>query len=542
MSGWDNKSVEDLVKTVDVAYSQQIHDKILVQELGLIPDDANSEYQTYVGGKLQDSKPTPAPVQQNVKDHVLAAQLGIKPHSKVFNIVKAKMDAAMEKYDEQMAAKEDDWYKSKATAVIGNPASSNSDWVKNKFTGNNTFSVPQKVAEANAKYEAEMTKAFNECGKGLPSPDKMVLLGYDSVKKKWSEDQALKELEKAGAIEKVSLNIETPPPYPPVWFDESVQIDEEVLNKLKKGVWQGMIPVQNGDPNTDKTPQPGTIGAIDPSLTSWWSSKANVHASNYGMIPPGSLVEVPLDYKPNPKYVSKPISPSDFTFKGKDWQSDPPMIVPTKTVTWSTIKDQYANGGMSKLGAPNGGTWYGPASAAGPITPPPNPGTSVQPMWTLETAQSYIADLQLRVKKHGYHLCLGGGVLNKGKSKKDLDLYFLPLDNGDYSVDSHALLLKIQSYFGGIKIEPLGKPYETNYNVPYVFKGKFTYHPYGSPSPLRIDIFVMGNESHHEGVRFFLSQNAEGEALTLGNENIIHYNKKKQEPTGLDFDCNDIPF
>lgn len=35
--------------------------------------------------------------------------------------------------------------------------------------------------------------------------------------------------------------------------------------------------------------------------------------------------------------------------------------------------------------------------------------------------------LQPECRQFGYHLCLGGGVLNKGQSEKDLDLYFLPM-------------------------------------------------------------------------------------------------------------------
>lgn len=34
-------------------------------------------------------------------------------------------------------------------------------------------------------------------------------------------------------------------------------------------------------------------------------------------------------------------------------------------------------------------------------------------------------------RQFGYHLALGGGVLNTGESKKDLDLYFLPMGGFD---------------------------------------------------------------------------------------------------------------
>lgn len=48
-------------------------------------------------------------------------------------------------------------------------------------------------------------------------------------------------------------------------------------------------------------------------------------------------------------------------------------------------------------------------------------------MWTLDEALNLIRALQPSTRKFNYHLCLGGGVLNKGGSQKDLDLYFLPL-------------------------------------------------------------------------------------------------------------------
>lgn len=48
--------------------------------------------------------------------------------------------------------------------------------------------------------------------------------------------------------------------------------------------------------------------------------------------------------------------------------------------------------------------------------------------WTLDEALPLIRGLQPHTRKFGYHLTLGGGVLNHGESKKDLDLFFLPLN------------------------------------------------------------------------------------------------------------------
>lgn len=50
-------------------------------------------------------------------------------------------------------------------------------------------------------------------------------------------------------------------------------------------------------------------------------------------------------------------------------------------------------------------------------------------MWDLESALKFIQKIQPSAKVVGFHVCLGGGVLNKGESNNDLDLYFLPLED-----------------------------------------------------------------------------------------------------------------
>lgn len=49
-------------------------------------------------------------------------------------------------------------------------------------------------------------------------------------------------------------------------------------------------------------------------------------------------------------------------------------------------------------------------------------------MWTLSDALDVIRPLQFKALQYGYHLALGGGVLNKGESANDLDLIVMPLD------------------------------------------------------------------------------------------------------------------
>lgn len=50
-------------------------------------------------------------------------------------------------------------------------------------------------------------------------------------------------------------------------------------------------------------------------------------------------------------------------------------------------------------------------------------------IWTLDDGVKLVRALQPEMKKLGYHLALGGSVLNCGESVKDLDLYALPLGN-----------------------------------------------------------------------------------------------------------------
>jgi hypothetical protein len=57
-------------------------------------------------------------------------------------------------------------------------------------------------------------------------------------------------------------------------------------------------------------------------------------------------------------------------------------------------------------------------------------------MWQLDNALNIVRILQPASRKFGYHLTLGGGVLNKGQSDKDLDLYFLPMGGFDDSKKS----------------------------------------------------------------------------------------------------------
>jgi hypothetical protein len=103
--------------------------------------------------------------------------------------------------------------------------------------------------------------------------------------------------------------------------------------------------------------------------------------------------------------------------------------------------------------------------------------------WTLVEALDLIRGLQPQTRKYGYHLCLGGGVLNKGESKKDLDLFFLPLDNGGMG-DPTGLVKWIDELWGkgeDLWIHYPGQAAESSYRA----KLKYNY------SGLRVDVFVI---------------------------------------------------
>lgn len=68
--------------------------------------------------------------------------------------------------------------------------------------------------------------------------------------------------------------------------------------------------------------------------------------------------------------------------------------------------------------------------------------------WTLDVVRTLIADeLQPESRRYGYHVALGGSVLNTGLSRKDLDLYYLPLDG--VPQDRNGLKVALSNRFGG---------------------------------------------------------------------------------------------
>ena len=106
-------------------------------------------------------------------------------------------------------------------------------------------------------------------------------------------------------------------------------------------------------------------------------------------------------------------------------------------------------------------------------------------MWTLEEALVLCRTLQPSVTKFGYHLCLGGGVLNIGRSDKDLDLYLLPLAGEERAWEN------LCDYLGVVlgESESLRKAEYADAEAPGVYNHMLKFD-YGTK---RVDLFIMGS-------------------------------------------------
>lgn len=115
-------------------------------------------------------------------------------------------------------------------------------------------------------------------------------------------------------------------------------------------------------------------------------------------------------------------------------------------------------------------------------------------MWTLERALGFVRKLQPLTRLYGYHLCVGGGVVNTGTSDKDLDLYLLPLDDQKVVVDFDGMLMEMEAELG--PSEDIRKPltltkqkdYPDALWSPYYAKRKF------ANNGARVDVFFIKGE------------------------------------------------
>lgn len=69
-------------------------------------------------------------------------------------------------------------------------------------------------------------------------------------------------------------------------------------------------------------------------------------------------------------------------------------------------------------------------------------------MWNLETGLKLVRALDNQAQDYGFHLALGGSVLRKGESEKDVDLYFLPYDNPKFPEKLDELIAWLTRIWG----------------------------------------------------------------------------------------------
>ncbi len=72
--------------------------------------------------------------------------------------------------------------------------------------------------------------------------------------------------------------------------------------------------------------------------------------------------------------------------------------------------------------------------------------------WYLADAQLLVRKLQAIAWPNGWHIALGGGVLNHGYSDKDLDLYALPIYNQPGTADEDHLLCLMHKTLEGAEM------------------------------------------------------------------------------------------
>lgn len=104
--------------------------------------------------------------------------------------------------------------------------------------------------------------------------------------------------------------------------------------------------------------------------------------------------------------------------------------------------------------------------------------------WGMDEALRLVRRMQKDVRPLGYHIALGGGVLNKGYSDKDLDLYFLPC-LGERHKPASLMTMLSREWGTASKIGTSGG--DSNGSELYIHKVKFE-SPYG-----RIDVFIVRN-------------------------------------------------
>lgn len=103
--------------------------------------------------------------------------------------------------------------------------------------------------------------------------------------------------------------------------------------------------------------------------------------------------------------------------------------------------------------------------------------------WTITEALTLIRHIQPILHENGWHVALGGGVLNNGFSNKDLDLYFFPFGSKD-GVSTDSLKRWLGLMWGDAQDM---STYRNNKDEVFMVKEK--YYPPNYPDK-RIDCFI----------------------------------------------------
>lgn len=106
--------------------------------------------------------------------------------------------------------------------------------------------------------------------------------------------------------------------------------------------------------------------------------------------------------------------------------------------------------------------------------------------WYRSDADALIRNIQATVWPLGWHVALGGGVLNHGYSNNDLDLYLLPIYNRPECASEIAVLTKVASKFFDSQ-HPLSEPVTSFDTTHECFK--YSVRLYADQKP--VEIFVV---------------------------------------------------
>lgn len=112
--------------------------------------------------------------------------------------------------------------------------------------------------------------------------------------------------------------------------------------------------------------------------------------------------------------------------------------------------------------------------------------------WTLKEAQELVSAMRAKVNQLGYEVTVGGGVLTKGTSANDLDLFFIPKDD-HVEGEGIQLLIWLASKFGvGKSIQAaVGRGNVGGYPPTQATKPNFIHKGRFDLAGRKIDIFVV---------------------------------------------------